>query len=97
MLLDQAYEGRTMMESCCACGGGDNRKMMTNILKSWKMVIFGHIAADVGAGEVSSELWEIPESTCDFANDACPEMKQFDHICDDTLLNEQCIGGDWLV
>lgn len=91
-LLDVEFEGRTLLESCCACvGGGHDRTLMNNVLKSWKLSIHGHLAADAD----TTDLVVVPESTCNITEDACPSTHQFNHICDDTLLNEECMGGDW--
>lgn len=93
MLLSQEFEGRTMLDSCCKCGGGENPyppDEEPNALLGWKLTAYGH----VGAGSESDGLLFIPESTCQFTNDTCPKIWQFDHMCDDSLLNEECIGAD---
>ncbi|CAB9496298.1 Furin-like protease 1, isoform 1 [Seminavis robusta] len=92
ILLEAQFEGRTVFESCCKCGGGDNSvKDRTNELKAWKMVVYGHVAAEAGD---ATELMLVSESTCQFATDTCPKSLQFNHVCDDSLLNEECIGMD---
>ena len=89
-MLIVPYEERLATDSCCKCGGGDRFANTTDVLQSWRMVVYGH----VGAGGESDNLLFIPESSCAFANDTCPEQTQFNHICDDNLLNEECVGGD---
>jgi subtilisin-like proprotein convertase family protein len=42
-LLTILYEGRTLVESCCRCGGGEKTADITPSLRSWKLVLYGHI------------------------------------------------------
>ena len=94
-ILELEIDGRTIFDSCCACGGGDqkasgsNNTATTELIQSWRMVIYGHLSAGG-----SSSLISVPESTCEFNNDTCPLDKQFDHYCDDNILNQDCIGKD---
>jgi subtilisin-like proprotein convertase family protein len=42
-LLTILYEGRTLVESCCPCGGGQKTADITPTLRSWKLLLYGHI------------------------------------------------------
>jgi hypothetical protein len=37
--------GLTFQEACCACGGGVQASRVTNIVRSWKLLVHGHYVA----------------------------------------------------
>lgn len=45
--VSTVFEGRTALESCCACGGGTNVADISNMLKSWNMILFSNTKAVV--------------------------------------------------
>jgi len=90
-VVDVEYDGKSVFDSCCKCGGGVQAKDLESQLLSWELNIYGHISSNPGG---TTTLLDVPESTCGFQNDTCPLDLQFNHECDDTLLNEECMGKD---
>lgn len=80
-ILNIEYDGRTLLEACCACGGGTNATNIANELKSWHMVVYGHTYASSDSGIVL-----IPPSNCPLLHDPCPFEDQFDGVCDAVLI-----------
>lgn len=42
-ILDVLWDGRTLLQSCCACGGGQGPESIAPILRSWKLLVYGHV------------------------------------------------------
>jgi len=88
--MEVEYQGRTIFDACCKCGGGVLASELVGVpLKSWRMMIHGHVSAGG-----SSEVVDVAESTCEFNNDTCPTANLFNHVCDDNLLYPECGGND---
>jgi len=56
--LTELYEGRTILESCCKCGGGQASSEIASILHSWEIFAYGHIV------HTYEELLICPPSQC---------------------------------
>ena len=55
-LVTTTYDGRTLSEACCACGGGISRISPENILTEWKVVVRGQDAGFAFTPEPSPRL-----------------------------------------
>ncbi|CAB9505040.1 Furin-like protease 1, isoform 1 [Seminavis robusta] len=61
-IIMATFEGRTAVDACCVCGGGQEVTEVTNVLNSWRMLIYAH-DADVTPAPVALPVTAVPAGT----------------------------------
>ena len=66
-VLDVLWDGRTLLQSCCVCGGGQSPEAITPILRSWKLLVYGHVieTLDDYVARPQSPSQEVDSATTD--------------------------------
>ena len=55
LVAQDPQNGMTLEAACCVCGGGVDRTSYTDILRQWKVVVYGHEAPPISLEERTPE------------------------------------------
>lgn len=100
-LLDFDFNGLTVIDACCACGGGQLASDIQQRLLSWRMITYGHKKQErtstptqlpTIAPSLPILLPPIDSASCDFRGETCPLEVLFDSECSEGCV--ECFDCD---